>query len=270
MTDHHAGDVVGSFDPDQLLPGSLWRPRNWRASPHPARPGDPGWIWVILGLLVLYNPVLNLLLPESTHIVANLGFAVLVAVVARKGGATRDNLGLRRDMVGRGLAVGAVVLAAIGVGVVILTAVPATREFFADDRFVAVSPWEMVYEAAVRIPLGTAAVEELLFRGVLLGLLLRRRPVWAAATIAAVLFGFWHVIPAFDAINTNPAGDLVEGPLALAGSVLGTVAFTGLVAFGFTWLRFRGNSLLTPILAHVATNSFGYVAGWLVVSQGWS
>jgi membrane protease YdiL (CAAX protease family) len=127
----------------------------------------------------------------------------------------------------------------------------------------------MAYEVAVRIPLGTVAFEELLFRGVVLGLLLRRRPIWLAASISAVLFGLWHVIPAFDAINTNPAGDLVEGPIAVAASVLGTVGFTGLVGYGFIWLRFRGNSLLTPILAHIATNSLGFVAGWLVVSRSW-
>jgi membrane protease YdiL (CAAX protease family) len=269
MTDQHAGDVV-SFDPNQLLPDSLWRPRNWRASPKPPRPGNRRWIWLILGLLILYNPALNLLLPEAIHIVANLGFALLVVVLARKAGATLDNLGLRGDMVGRGLTIGVVVLAAIGAGIFLLTALPATREFFADDRFLGVGAREMVFEAAFRIPFGTVAFEELLFRGVVLGLLLRRWPIWAAATIAALLFGFWHVIPAFDAIDTNPAGDLIEGPIALAGSVLGTVAFTGLVGYGFTWLRFGGNSLLTPILAHIATNSFGYIAGWLVVSQGWA
>jgi membrane protease YdiL (CAAX protease family) len=219
---------------------------------------------------VLYNPIVNLVIPETTHVMTNLVFVAVVGVLAWKAGANLDNLGLRVDMVGRGSAVGGVALAVIAVGVIALTALPGTREFFADDRFVGVGFGEMVYESVVRIPLGTVAVEELLFRGIVVGLLLRRWPIWVAASIAAVLFGLWHVIPTFDAIGTNPAGAFVDGPLAVAGSVLGAVIFTAFVGYLFTWLRFRGNSLVAPMLAHAATNSFGFVAGWLVVTQGWA
>jgi len=40
------------------------------------------------------------------------------------------------------------------------------------------------------------------------------------------------------------------------------------VGYAFSWLRFVGNSLVSPILMHIATNSFGYLAGWLVVRWG--
>jgi len=219
---------------------------------------------------VLYNPILNLLLPDASHIAVNLLFAGAVGWFAVRAGATADNLGLRPAMLGRGLAVGAIVVAAIGLAIAVVVALPATREFFADDRFRGVGAGEMIYEAALRIPLGTVAVEELAFRGALVGLLLRRWGVWQAATGAALLFGLWHAIPALDSIETNPAGDLAESGLAVAGGVVITVILTGLVGYGFTWLRFRGNSLVTPILAHVATNSFAYIAGWLVVSRGWA
>lgn len=262
------GRVVG-YDPDHLLPDGLWRPRNWDAAPVPPRKGRPGWLWLIVGVVALYNPTVNLLLPDASHVPANLAVAGLLVWMAWKAGATLDNLGLRADMAGRGLLVGGIVAGVVAAGVVVTTAVPQTREFFADDRFIGVGTAEMMYEVLIRIPLGTVAAEELLFRGVVVGLLLRRWPLWVAATAAAVLFGLWHVIPVFDSIDTNPAGDLVSGPWAVFGSVAGTVLFTGFVGYGFTWLRFRGNSLVAPILAHVATNSFGYIAGWMVVTRAW-
>ena len=261
---------IAGFDPDQNLPDSLWRPRNWEAEPDPPRPADAVWLLLILSLVVLYNPLLNLLLPDAVHVVTNLALTALIGGLAWKAGATLDNLGLRADMLGRGLVVGAVFVIAIAAGVVVVTALPATREFFADDRFIGVGAGEMLYEAAVRIPFGTVLAEEFVFRGVILALLLRRSKVWIAATAAALLFGLWHVIPALDAIETNPAGDLVTGVWGVLGSVAGTVLFTALVGLGFTWLRFRGNSLITPVLAHIATNSFGYVAGWLVVTRAWA
>ena len=273
MAEQDQTDIGGpgpTYDPDTDLPTSLWHIKYWRTRPDPKRPATTGWVVAILALIAIYNPLLNLVLPSRSHVVANLLLGALIVFVALRSGATWDNLALRATAARRGLMVGLVVAVAIVAVIAILTLVPASRTFFADDRFRAMGLGEMLYESLVRIPFATALFEEVVFRGVVIGLLLRRLPIWQAITVGCVLFGIWHVLPSFDAIETNPAGDLADGPLAVTVGVLGTVAFTATVGAGFAWLRFRGNSIITPLLAHIATNSAGFIAGWLVVSNGWA
>ena len=51
------------------------------------------------------------------------------------------------------------------------------------------------YDVAIRIPLGTALPEELIFRGALFAVLSRSRDRLTAALISSMLFGFWHLGP---------------------------------------------------------------------------
>jgi membrane protease YdiL (CAAX protease family) len=89
----------------------------------------------------------------------------------------------------------------------------------------------------------------------------------AAVLFSSVLFGFWHVIPALDSIQTNPAGDLASGSVAVAGIVAGQVLATAAAGSVLAWLRFRANSLVAPITVHFAINSIAYMAGWLIVNS---
>jgi membrane protease YdiL (CAAX protease family) len=174
---------------------------------------------------------------------------------------------MRPDRIKRGIRVGAVGAALILVTVAGLAAFSPTREFLADDRFLGVGTPEALFEALVRIPVGTAAAEEIVFRGVLLGMFLRHMSPLAAVLFSSVLFGFWHVIPALDSIQTNPAGDLASGSVAVVGIVAGQVLATTAAGSVFAWLRFRANSLVAPITTHFAINSIAYMAGWLIVSS---
>src|SRR6266508_2931635 len=105
---------------------------------------------------------------------------------------------------------------------VVGAALPATRELFAHRRVDEHSVAALLYATLVRIPLGTALLEETLFRGVLLGLGLRRWPRRVAVAWSSALFGLWHVLPSGGLSGYNPVvADLLHGP---AGRLVVTTA----------------------------------------------
>ena len=88
---------------------------------------------------------------------------------------------------------------------------PCTRPFrrwFADDRVRAESRREVAYETLARIPIGTALFEEVAFRGVLTGLLLRTMAAGPAYAVSSAVFGLWHVLPTL----RDHAGESDERP----------------------------------------------------------
>ncbi len=255
---------------DELLPDDLWRPSRWRFEVPDRPPGIPWAMLATLTIVIVYNPVGNEALAAWAYIPANLVVGVVLIAVARWSGLSWDLMGMRPDRLATGAKVGLVAAGVILLVVAFGIVLPPVREYFADDRFVGEGWGDMLYQAMVRIPIGTAAFEEVVFRGVLLGFFLQRMAVWKAATLSSVLFGLWHILPTFDSIETNPGGDLLEGGLAVTAAVVGAVLVTGVAGYAFAWLRLRANSLLAPILAHFAINSVAYVAGWMVVRYGWA
>jgi membrane protease YdiL (CAAX protease family) len=138
--------------------------------------------------------------------------------------------------------------------------VPFTSGYFDDER-TRVSFPEMLLRVVVAIPVATVLVEELVFRGVILGLLRRRHQVIGAAVWSAVLFGLWHLFPvwwSYDHVATFDLGRL--------GAVAGTFAATFAAGLGFAWLRVRADHLVAPMLVHVATNSVPFAVAWAVSS----
>ncbi len=143
----------------------------------------------------------------------------------------------------------AAVLVAIILGVAL--AIPAARDAFDRADIGDISMAQRVGVGLFRIPFGTALPEEVLFRGVLLGILLRRTTVGRAMVISAGLFGLWHIVP------TAEGG---AGGMSVFGEVIGTVAAASLAGVAFAWLRQRANSVFAPVVAHTATNSLAYLA----------
>jgi membrane protease YdiL (CAAX protease family) len=222
-------------------------------------------IVAIVALTGYANIIANQVLNPWLHIPFNLGILGVAIAIALHAGVTVPALGYCRDRIGRGLVVGGIVMGVIGCGVLIGVTIPATREFFYDDRVIERSTWVVVFDALIRIPIATAFYEETLFRGVLFGMFVRRwAPIWAAVA-SNLLFGLWHILPTLNTLETNPAGGMLDGftgvTLAAVGSVLGTAA----AGFGFLWLRLRANSTVAPVMAHVATNSFALLAALFVV-----
>ena len=141
-------------------------------------------------------------------------------------GVTWVDLGMWRERFGKGLKIGGIVMAIIGVGVVIGVALPVTREFFYDDRVLDASTAVVLFNALIRIPIATAFYEEMLFRGVLFGMFARKwAPLWAGLA-SSMLFGLWHILPTINTLDTNPAGDLFSGAVGVVVAALGAVAPT--------------------------------------------
>jgi membrane protease YdiL (CAAX protease family) len=187
--------------------------------------------------------------------------AVLLAI-ARHDGCSWEELGLDRRHLRSGFAWGGGIFAAIlGVYLVGL-ALPFTRELFEDERVGDVPFWGMAYQVLFRIPFGTVLLEEVAFRGVLLGVFLRRTTPWRAAAWSSLLFGFWHVLPSIGIESKNPVLEDLFGGGAAWAAVVAAVVGTALAGMVFCFLRLRSGSLVAPVLLHIATNSLGFVVSW--------
>jgi uncharacterized protein len=217
------------------------------------------------GALLAWNAAVNRVVPSPAYVPANLAAAGLSLAAARRAGMTAAELGLDRERAGRGLRVGLAAAAPVVAVVAAGAALPATRRWFLDERATTGGTGHALYHTLVRIPLGTALAEEAIFRGALLGLLTQRHPRARAVAVSSALFGCWHVLPTLDTLALNPLGETVGGnPARTGGTVLASVAVTALAGLGFCWLRFRGDSVVAPVVVHAALNSSAFAAGRLV------
>jgi membrane protease YdiL (CAAX protease family) len=232
------------------------------------RPLRTGYLVAAVAVLVPWNLVGNLLLPREAAIPFALASAGLMVWLARRAGAAWTDLGLGRDRLPRGLRWG-LVAAGVGAAVVVTVAVlPGARWLLADARFDGVTTGRFLYEALARIPVATALGEEIAFRGVVLGLLLRCTSVRRAVVGSSVVFGLWHVVPALEGLDTSAASGLGGGIVLVVGAVAGQVLVTTAAGLAFCWLRLRSGHVLAPALAHWSLNASGYAVGWLLVQGG--
>ena len=97
---------------------------------------------------------------------------------------------------------------------------PRPRRWFLDRRATAGGTGHALYYTLVRILLGTAAAEETIFRGAVLGLLLQHHPRARAVAVSSALFGCWHVLPTLDTLALNLVGETVGDGLARTGGAV--------------------------------------------------
>jgi membrane protease YdiL (CAAX protease family) len=215
-----------------------------------------------VGALVVGMGLRSTVVPGGAHLWFNLVLAGLLLLIARWAQLSADELGLARGSLGSGLRWGLGVLAVIAAVVTVAAIVPATSTLFEDDR-ADVSAGALLVKVLIEIPIGTVLLEELAFRGVLLGLLRRRAGPPVALALSAVLFGCWHIVTAWSTASQNAAlDDVASSTAGRVGAVIGTVVVTTIAGLGFGWLRLRSRSLIAPMLAHLATNSVAFVAAW--------
>jgi membrane protease YdiL (CAAX protease family) len=112
-------------------------------------------------------------------------------------------------------------------------------------------------------------LEEVLFRGVLLGLGARTMGWWRSAVVSSLLFGLWHILPAQGAAQSSPAvEDVVSagggGTPGLVLAVGASVLATALAGMVFCWVRITSGSLFAAMGLHWATNGLGYFFAALV------
>lgn len=208
--------------------------------------------------LLSYSAVLNRLLPPRVHVPANLVAAGLATWIVRRDGASWDDLGLAPSRIPGGVRTGVAAAVPIAVTTAALAAAPPTRRHFEDTR-VLETP-NPLYELALRIPVGTALCEELLFRGALLAVLERHGSRRAAAAISSAFFGLWHVLPTLDARAANSDRATLNSETHPALLILGTIGTTALAGYVFATLRRRSGSIVAAVLAHSAVNASGFIA----------
>ncbi|MBN2169645.1 MAG: CPBP family intramembrane metalloprotease [Actinobacteria bacterium] len=200
-------------------------------------------------------------MPEFLYVPAGLATAGVAVFLANRAGVSMYDMGLERSQVAAGLKYGLYSVVPIAAVIAAGVAIPWTREMFLDTGVVGASTGKALYEMLIRIPIGTALCEELIFRGALLGVFLRNRSTLMAVWLSSAVFGLWHVSPTLQSLSTNPAAAGVSGlPLKL-GIVIGVVAATTGAGAGLSWLRLKSKSIIAPWIAHTCLNSFAYLGG---------
>jgi uncharacterized protein len=227
-----------------------------------------------IALLALHNVAVHRVLTPPGDALLNLAAAGGLCALAVGTGATAADLGMTARAAPAGLRLGAVAgLAAAGAVAAGARWAPA-RRLFADERIVAARTGEAVYNVALRIPLATALGEEVLFRGALLALLRRGRATTEAVALTSLLFGAWHLLPAFDGLTRRsgrapvdgarprPSGNAPRwsGARRRAARVAGHALATAGAGTALAWLRLRSGSVAAPIVVHATVNATGYLA----------
>jgi uncharacterized protein len=213
-----------------------------------------GLLVLIVGLLVYGNLVAYRAVRAPVVVAVNLVLGAALVAGARALGISWHALGLAPSGVGSGLAWG---LGAVVGTVLVGAAIMATplRRAFADIRAVDMAPRTLAFHYLVRIPFGTALFEEVVFRGVLLALLAGRGLEVAAILGSSAAFGLWHIGASLDLLRANRPD---AGAAGRAFAVATGVALTVVGGIGFAVLRVASESLLAPVLAHVAINVVGF------------
>jgi len=217
----------------------------------------------VLGAVLVLLAGVNLLDhfgPARASLVLGPAVAMVLLALSRRSGLSWDDLGLARHSWRRGalVAVGSVALVAAVYGTA--AALPATRLAFLDARY-QLSVGRALFTALVAVPFGTVLLEEIAFRGVLMGLLTRRRGARWGLGVSSGLFGAWHVLPSLGLGDVNAAvrGIAGGGDLGRLLAVAGAVAFTAIAGVLLGELRRRSGSLLASAGLHWAVNGVGVI-----------
>ncbi|MGH2748196.1 MAG: lysostaphin resistance A-like protein [Actinomycetota bacterium] len=211
---------------------------------------------VLLALaLVAYNnfrPELGGL----AYVAANLSVvAVLVAIALGPLGLTLEDIGFTGNRF-RGVVLTSAAALILVAPLFLAAAFDSTARFVADERAAGLGTSNIVWQALVRIPLGTALAEEVAFRGVLFASLGDRR-TWVAALVAGVAFGLWHIAPTIDLVEINfPGASARQTGVFVVGAVVAATA----AGLGFVWLRLRTGGIAAPFAFHAIVNSMALVA----------
>jgi membrane protease YdiL (CAAX protease family) len=198
--------------------------------------------------------------PARSSLLLGPPAAVALVVLSRRSGLSWDDLGLARHSWRRGALVALGSVALVAAVYAIAMALPVTRPAFLDARY-QLPVGRALFTALVVIPLGTVLVEEIAFRGVLMGLLTRRRSARWGLGVSSGLFGLWHVLPSLGlgSVNQAVAGVAGTGDLGRVLIVSAVVVFTGVAGVLLGELRRRSGSLLAAAGLHWAVNGVGVI-----------
>lgn len=207
-------------------------------------------------LILLYGTVLARLVPKKWHLYLNIFIAAVAILLGFSFQLSLADMGLGHILPGIFVAIGASVI--ITAATLVISTIPPLRRFFLGDNLAQASGKLIAFEAAIRIPLGTALIEEILFRGVLLGLLLQHHSTLTALGISAIIFGLWHIFPTINTLESNDNLSALQAKKARqASSIVGAVVVTTVAGLLFGWLRIIANSIIAPWIVHWSINASG-------------
>ena len=204
------------------------------------------------------------MLARNAYLLTCIAAAFILVLLARRDGLTWTELGFGTGSLRAGAVWGVAMAGIVLAGYLLVLTVPAARIALTDDRAARLSAAGVLWQATVRVPLGTVLLEEVAFRGVLWAMIARRRGAGWATGVSSALFGFWHVLPSLRTADANAAAVAVfgSGPLGQGLAVSAAVAGTAVAGTVFCELRRRSGSLLAPAALHWALNGCGYVFSW--------
>ncbi len=213
---------------------------------------DRAWLAVTVVVLAAYDALRRTAIPDGAHFATNTAMIGVVAALAVGARATQRELGLERKRVRAGLRLGGLVLAVVVIAVFAATAVSDDPLGLGVGR-TDLSSGALLFQVFVEIPIATVVFEELAFRGLVAALLERICAPRAALVWSALLFGLWHLGPAW------PGADAVG-----VGRAIGIVGATAIAGVVLHVLKRRSGSLAAPMIAHWATNGAALAIVWLM------
>lgn len=211
---------------------------------------------VLVGTIVVlaaWNVELRGLVPGNIRVWVNAALGLVLLVPAYWSGLSSNQLGLERRNLRPGLLWGGATLLILLAVITGASQFSNANQLFSTPR-TSISLASLWFQALVAIPVGTVIIEEIAFRGVLLGLFLARWSGIIAVVASSFLFGLWHIEGVVASTNGS------AGHVALAA--FGTFVATFVAGLVFCWLRLRSGSLLASALAHIGTNSIALVTAW--------
>ncbi|HEX7319291.1 MAG TPA: type II CAAX endopeptidase family protein [bacterium] len=224
--------------------------------------GDLGSPVVQCGLfLILYNNVVNLI-PPAVHARLYVGLNVLVLIILwsyahRYWNFRPADAGIRAGgfwtSLGLGICLAAIIIIPFYIALVILPKIGISLPAIHLDE---VDQEGLIRRLLVRIPVGTVLFEEMLFRGIFLGLLLREQNRPRALIVSSFVFGVWHIVPALKVMFRNfGVSSILPGIGMFILGIIGAV----IAGYVFGWVRIRKNNIIGPVIAHLLINDTALV-----------
>jgi membrane protease YdiL (CAAX protease family) len=211
--------------------------------------------------IVAYNNALSRWPPFNGpwYVPINLATSAALFSYARRGlGLDLHDLGLAPLRLSHGCG-GAALGAGLAAPLLLAAMSERTCGLVADQRVAHLSKVGVAHYVLVRVPLGTALLEELAFRGVLLA-----PPSGTASLRSSLAFGLWHVGPTLNMIHANrPVASNAAKTATVAAAVVLTAGGGALLSH----LRARTDSLAAPFGFHAALNAVATAAGWLAARR---
>jgi membrane protease YdiL (CAAX protease family) len=232
--------------------------------PKPSRFLSPGFLLVLF--LFAYNNLVNLLPPTlhaPLYVWMNLGVLLLVWIFSKHYlNLTPSDIGWTRLNIGKSLLYGLGISALVVLPfIILLWVLPSMGYNVRTPRLETVARDIFWWRIFIRIPLGTAFFEEMLFRGIFYGYLMKKMSQARTILLTSLFFGFWHIMPAFrvagrDLQITAPIAFIAVWFLLILGSIVG-----GLL---FAWIRHRTRNIAGCVLAHASINVLSLLGAFVV------